>query len=85
MSSRTTILRLLAILALAAPALPAVAQERVEYAKETVIDFEDDTIEGDLTRPDGAYVDARQNVQHTNLIRVRENFREEVLESVGEL
>jgi len=67
-------------------AAPAAAEEpKVEYAKETVIDFEDDTIQGDLTRPDGAYVDARQTVQHTNLIKVREDFREEVLESVGEL
>ena len=76
-------LLVLGALALAAPA--AAQEQKVEYAKETVIDFEDDTIQGDLTRPDGAYVDARQNVQHTNLIKVREDFREEVLESVGEL
>jgi len=66
-------------------ALPAAAEEKVEYAKETVIDFEDDTIQGDLTRPDGEFVDARQKVRHTNLIKVREEFRDEVLESVGEL
>ena len=85
-SSSTTLLRLAVALALGITALPAAAQEpTVEYARETVIDFEDDTIQGDLTRPDGEHVDARQRVQHTNLIKVRENFRDEVLESVGEL
>lgn len=63
----------------------AQGEQRVEYARETVINFEDDTIQGDLTRPDGEYVDARQKVHHSNLIKIRENFRDEVLESVGEL
>lgn len=86
MNSKTMAWRLLLLTFLVATASPAWAQEKtVEYARETVIDFEDDTIQGDLTRPDGAYVDARQNVQHTNLIKVREDFREQVLESVGEL
>jgi hypothetical protein len=49
------------------------------------IDFEDDTIEGDLTKPDGEYVEARKKVQHSNLIRVREDFEDKVMQSVGEL
>ena len=55
------------------------------YEKKTVINFEDDTISGDLTRPDGEYVEGRKKVQHSNLIRVREEFRGRVLQSVGEL
>lgn len=72
-------------------ALPALAQEKkggegnVRYNKTTSYDFEDDTIEGDLTKPDGEYVEARKKVQHSNLIRVREDFKEEVMQSVGEL
>ncbi len=86
MSSSGAIARLLVAAGLLLAALPAGAQEqKVEYARETVIDFEDDTIQGDLTRPDGEFVDARSRVRHTNLIKVREDFREEVLESVGEL
>lgn len=61
------------------------AAEKVKYEKKTVINFEDDTIQGDLTRPDGEYLDARKRVNHSNLIKVREEFRDEVLESVGEL
>jgi hypothetical protein len=57
----------------------------VRYSKTTTINFEDDTIEGDLTRPDGEYVDARKRVKHSNLIRIREEFRDKVMQSVGEL
>jgi len=50
---------LLLILSLPAGAL-AQAEKKpeptVQYEKKTVIDFEDDTIQGDLTRPDGEYV-----------------------------
>lgn len=57
----------------------------VRYQKTTNIDFEDDTIEGDLTKPDGEYVEARKKVKHSNLIRVREDFEDKVMQSVGEL
>jgi hypothetical protein len=77
--------RIVALLALALP-LAAGAQSkkdapapRVEYEKKTVINFEDDTIQGDLTRPDGEYVEARKRVQHSNLIKIREDWREKVL------
>jgi hypothetical protein len=57
----------------------------VRYSKTTTIDFEDDTIEGDLTKPDGEYIEARDKVKHSNLIRVREDFEDKVMQSVGEL
>jgi hypothetical protein len=60
-------------------------EQRVEYEKKTVINFEDDTIQGDLTRPDGEYVEARKRVSHSNLIQVRENWREKVLQAPDEL
>ena len=55
------------------------------YSKTTTIDFEGDTIEGDLTKPDGEYVEARKKVKHSNLIRIREDFQDKVMQSVGEL
>lgn len=79
------------ILVLALTSAPyALAQDKggegnVKYNKTTTYDFEDDTIEGDLTKPDGEYVEARKKVQHSNLIRIREDFKEEVMQSVGEL
>ena len=54
-------------------------------SKTTIINFEDETIEGDLTRPDGEYVEAASRVRHSNLIRIREDFREQVMQSVDEL
>lgn len=57
----------------------------VKYSKQTTINFEDDTIEGDLSKPDGEYVEARKKVRHSNLIRIREEFKDKVLQSVGEL
>ncbi len=83
--------RLLALaLLMSAPA--ALAQDAatnveggVRYQKTTTYDFEGDTIEGDLMRPDGEYIDARKRVKHSNLIRIREEFRDKVMQSVGEL
>jgi hypothetical protein len=77
----------------AAIALPSIAlaqdekraEGNVRYERTTTINFEDDTIEGDLTRPDGEYVEAIKKVKHSNLIRIREDFKEKVMESVGEL
>jgi hypothetical protein len=61
------------------------AQPRVEYEKKTVINFEDETIEGDLKRPDGEYVEARQKVDHSNLIKIREDWRDKVMQASGDL
>ncbi|MEE8410076.1 MAG: hypothetical protein V3T05_10745, partial [Myxococcota bacterium] len=40
-------------------ASPAMAQEIV-YKKHTVVDFGDDTIDGNLSKPDGAYMQSRK-------------------------
>jgi len=78
-----TLLAIVTIFAWGAAAV-AVGQEAAD-AKVTEINFEDDTITGDLQRPDGELVEARRRVQHQNLIRERETFRERILESVGDL
>jgi hypothetical protein len=75
---------------LAVPVVP-LAQDKAEpkptvtYEKRTEINFEDDTIDGDLKRPDGEYVEARRKVSHSNLIRIRENWRDKVMQASGEL
>jgi hypothetical protein len=72
--------------------VPALAQDKarkagdnVTYKKTTEYSFDDDTIEGDLTKPDGEYVEARKTVKHSNLIKIREEFKDKVMQSVGEL
>jgi hypothetical protein len=54
----------------------------VVFKRHTVVDFGDDTIEGDLSKPDGAYLESRKRLRHQRLIKVRENFRAEILQSV---
>ena len=83
---RTLILTLAVALPLLASAQEkSGTDQKVEYEKKTVINFEDDTIEGDLKRPDGEYVEARQKVDHSNLIKIREDWREKVMQSSGDL
>lgn len=62
-----------------------VVRETVVYQKKTVVSFEDDTIDGDLTRPDGEYIDSRKRIRHSNLIQIRDNFRTRVLRSISRL
>ncbi|OGQ18378.1 MAG: hypothetical protein A2138_00430 [Deltaproteobacteria bacterium RBG_16_71_12] len=85
--------RLLAIVAALALAAPVAAQDSkdvvteggVSYNRKTVINFEDDTIEGDLKTPDAVYLEARKRMRHRSLIRIRTDFRREVLGSIANL
>ena len=61
------------------------ADDDVIYKKKTVYNFEDDTITGDLTRPDQEFLTGRRGSRHKSLITVREDFKDKVLESVGDL
>jgi hypothetical protein len=56
-----------------------------QYQRKTVINFEDDTIEGDLKTPDGEYLEARKKARHRSLIKIREHFRRQVLQSAASL
>ncbi len=76
---------LVVLVAAAAFAQNKGAGGNVTYKKTTEYSFEDDTIEGDLTKPDGEYVEARKKVKHSNLIKIREEFKDKVMQSVGEL
>ena len=74
----------LVVLGLVLAAAPAFAEGEgdVIYKKHTVVDFGDDTIDGSLSKPDGAYLESRKNQRHARLIKVRETFRTEILMSV---
>ena len=75
---------LLVVLSLSVVSIGAMAQDAV-YKKKTVINFEDDTIEGDLKTPDAEYLEARKRMRHASLIKIRDNFRRTVLQSVTDL
>ncbi|HEU0033614.1 MAG TPA: hypothetical protein VFQ53_23455 [Kofleriaceae bacterium] len=53
--------------------------------KVKVYDFSGDTIEGDLIKPEGSTVDARDFAKHSSLIKIRTNFIPEILKSAEDL
>ena len=82
MKLRTWLTGSLIVIGLLALATPALAADEVIFKKHTVVDFGDDTIDGSLSKPDGAYLESRKNQRHARLIKVRETFRTEILMSV---
>ena len=53
--------------------------------KVKVFDFSGDTIEGDLIKPEGSTVNARDFAKHASLIRIRTNFIAEIIKSAEDL
>ncbi len=56
-----------------------------QYKAKTVYDFEDDTVEGDLQRPDGENVTANNKAQHSSLIEIRKDFIPEMLKTLEDI
>ncbi len=68
-----------------AAAAPAGGEENVQYKAKTVYDFEDDTVEGDLQRPDGELVSSQKKAEHSSLIEIRKDFIPEMLKSLEDV
>ena len=79
------------------PAMPAMADEpprgakviqeadKVVIRKRTVIDFNDVTVEGELTKPEGSYLLNRNKTRFQSLIKLRDNFNPELQKSADNL
>ena len=89
---------LLLLVALAVPLTGGVAQDKSEQGpkvvreadkvvvrKRTVIDFNDVTVEGELTKPEGSYLMNRNKTRFQSLIRLRDNFNPELQKSADNL
>lgn len=72
------------LLAVAMLSSASFAQTKKPEPKE-IIFGEGDLIPGTISRPDVEFIDGRAPTTHTSLIRVRESFREKVMESAREL
>ncbi len=59
--------------------------DRTVFKKKTVIDFNDVTLEGDLTKPEGSYILNRRATKFGSLIKLRDNFNPELQKSVDNL
>jgi hypothetical protein len=75
----------IAFAAIALFAGTALAQPKEGTAKVKVYDFSGDTIEGDLVKPEGSTVDARDFAKHSSLITIRTNFIPEIIKSAEDL
>ena len=67
---------------------PAAADDKNKgggNAKVKTYDFSADTIEGDLIKPEGTDVNARDFAKHSSLIRIRTNFIPEIIKSAEDL
>ena len=82
-----TLKTIIAALVLVSFAGPVGAQPKAKDTKPKVkvYDFSGDTIEGDLIRPEGTTVDARDFSKHTSLIRIRKEFIDAILKSAEDL
>ena len=83
-----TLKTVLAALVLVSFAGPVAAQPKPKAdtkPKVKVYDFSGDTIEGDLIRPEGSTVDARDFSKHSSLIRIRKEFIDAILKSAEDL
>jgi hypothetical protein len=78
----------------ALPVTPALAQEdeetsagegNVRYRKKTEIDFEDVLVDGELKKPHGAYLLDKRQSSFNPLIRMKEDFNTEMIESVNQI
>lgn len=59
--------------------------DKTVYKQKTVIDFNDVTLEGDLTKPEGSYILNRKKTRFGSLIKLRDNFAPELQKSVENL
>jgi hypothetical protein len=93
LSSWTSALRASCAIALVIVAASSAAQaqpadkkgDKPTTGKIKVYDFSGDTIEGDLIRPEGTTVDARDFAKHSSLITIRKDFIKEIIKSAEDL
>ncbi len=60
-------------------------KDRTVYRKRSVVDFNDVSVEGELTKPQGSYVLDRQKAGFPSRIKLRANFQPELQKSVDNL
>ncbi len=89
MLKRVLLAGLLSLAAAAADEKPGVKviqePDKIVVRKRTVIDFNDVTVEGELTKPEGSYVLDRSRTHFNSLIRLRDDFNPELQKSADNL
>lgn len=53
--------------------------------RKTVYSFEDDTITGNLLKPDATIIDSLKSSKYSSLIKIRKNFIPEIIKSAEDI
>jgi len=62
-----------------------VGNRAVKYKERTEIDFEGVDVSGELVKPNGSLLIDRKKAQFNPLIELRENFNQEMRDSINEV
>ncbi len=57
----------------------------IKYKKKTTYDFEGASIDGVYNKPSGSYISNIKDVKAKSIIRIRENFDAEVIDSARQI
>jgi hypothetical protein len=60
-------------------------EDKTVFKKKTVVDFNDVTLEGELTKPEGSYLVDKKKARFSSLIKLRDNFIPELQKSTDNL
>lgn len=60
-------------------------EDKTVFKKKTVVDFNDVTLEGELTKPEGSYLVDKKKARFSSLIKLRQDFLPELQKSVDNL
>jgi hypothetical protein len=60
-------------------------KNRIQYKKQTEIDFEGLEIEGELVKPQGALIQERPGTKFNPLVKLKTDFTYEIKKSVAEI
>ena len=59
-------------------------KDRVHYTKSKKLDFNNQTVEGNLQRPETALITASENLSTNGILRLREDFLDKFAADIGE-
>ena len=59
--------------------------DKTVFKKKTIVDFNDVTLEGELTKPEGSYLVDKKKARFSSLIKLRDNFNDELRRSSDNL
>lgn len=76
---------LTALPAVAAATEPEKEETQIVYPKKMVVEFSEVRLSGELARPDGSYLQSRKKSHFLPFVRVRTDFRPELLRSIDAL